>query len=538
MSEPQALLQLVLLLLALVLVLGAFAKRLPIPYPIALVLGGLVLALMPGVPETHINKDVIFTVVLPPVIWAAAYESDLRQLRRSAVSIAWLAVGLVVITTIAVALVAHFVMPEMPWASAFILGAVVSSTDAVAATSVARRLCIPRRLIALLEGESLLNDASSLVLYHTAVVARVTGHFTPGAATLAFFYDSVVGVAVGIGVAYLVWGISRLTRDSLSSVALTLLAAYVSWILAEKINASAVLSCVACGLTMRRHFLTSSTAKTRVKTAEVWNLFVFILNGFIFVLLGLEWPRLVVDLPPGGLRSMVLPTILVCITVIAVRLAWTPLAVYGNLFLLFVPHHKRPPKPPKGWLLISGWTGMRGIVTLATALAVPTVSLSGQALPYRGRIVIISFAVILVTLLLQGLTLAPLIKRLGLKDDGEGTRELALARRTALDASVEKLDEIRSAGAPDPEVIEMLRAYYAARATRAREIAQDSSDEAHLRHLSLFSQRKDLVDAQRQSVIQLWKDGAITDQTLGSAAREIDLEELMFTARSEDGTEG
>lgn len=183
MSEPQALLQLVLLLLALVLVLGAFAKRLPIPYPIALVLGGLVLALIPGLPATHIDKDVIFTVVLPPVIWAAAYESDLRQLRRSAVSIAWLAVGLVVITTVVVALIAHFAMPEMSWASAFVLGSVVSSTDAVAATSVAQRLGIPRRLIALLEGESLLNDASSLVLYNTAVVARVTGHFRPGAAT-------------------------------------------------------------------------------------------------------------------------------------------------------------------------------------------------------------------------------------------------------------------------------------------------------------------------------------------------------------------
>ncbi len=536
MQEPQAILQLVLLLLALVLVLGAFAKRLPIPYPIALMLGGVVLALIPGLPETHLDKDVIFNVFLPPVIWAAAYESDLRQLRRSAVSIAWLAIGLVIVTTVVVAVVAHAVLAEMPWASAFILGAVVSSTDAVAATSVAQRLGIPRRLIALLEGESLLNDASSLVLYQTAVAARVSGHFTPGAVTVGFFYDAAVGVAIGIGVAYLVWWISRLTRDSLSSVALTLLAAYISWNLGEKAHASAVLSCVACGLTMRRHFLTSSTAKTRVKTAEVWNLFVFILNGFIFVLLGLEWPRLVVDLPPGGLAAIALPTALICLTVIVVRLAWTPLAVYGNLFLLFVPHHRRPPKPPKGWLLVSGWTGMRGIVTLATALAVPTVALSGQPIPYRGRIVIISFAVILVTLLLQGLTLAPLIKRMGLKDDGEGARELALARRTALDASVEKLDEIRTEGPADQQVVEMLRAYYAARAARAREIAEEQTDEAHLQHVSLFTQRKELVDAQRQAVIQLWKDGAITDQTLGNAAREIDLEELMFSARAEDGT--
>jgi len=221
--------------------------------------------------------------------------------------------------------------------------------------------------------------------------------------------------------------------------------------------------------------------------------------------------------------------------VIVVRLAWTPLAVYGNLFLLFVPRHRRPPAPPKGWLLVSGWTGMRGIVTLATALAVPTVTLSGRLLPYRGRIVIISFAVILVTLLLQGLTLAPLIKRLGLKDDGEGTRELALARQTALDASVEKLDAIRNEGPADPQVVEMLRAYYGARAARAREIAGDCNEDVHAVNVSLFSQRQELVDAQRQSVIQLWKKGAITDQTLAAAAREIDLEELMFAARGQDG---
>jgi monovalent cation/hydrogen antiporter len=535
MSESQAVLQLVLLLLALVLVLGALAKRLPIPYPIALVLGGLVLTLIPGLPQFHVSQDVIFTVFLPPVIWAAAYESDLRQLQRSAVSIAWLAIGLVVVTTFVVAFVAHATIPEMPWAAAFILGAVVSSTDSVAATAVAQRLHIPRRLISLLEGESLLNDASALVLYHTAVVARATGQFTPGAALLAFFYDALIGVAIGLGVAYLVRLISRVTRDSVSTVALTLLAAYISWILADKANSSAVLSCVVCGLTMRRHFLTSASAQTRVKTAEVWNLFVFILNGFIFVLLGLEWPRLVVDLPPGGLRTMLLPTALVCIAVIGIRLAYTPLAVYGNLFLLFVPKHKRPPAPPKGWLLVSGWTGMRGIVTLATALAIPTVSATGQALQFRGRIVIIAFAVILVTLLLQGLTLAPLIKRLGLKDDGEGARELALARRTALDASVAELDAIRNAGPPDPQVVEILQAYYAARAARAREIAETHTEEAHAIHVSVFTQRQELVCAQRQAVIQLWEKGAITDQTLAQAAREIDLEELMFDARSGNG---
>ncbi len=534
MSETQSVLQLVVLLLALVLTLGAFARRLPIPYPIVLVLGGLVLSFVPGLPAAPLGPDLIFTIFLPPVLWAAAFESDLRQLRRSAMPIALLAVGLVIITTIAVAWVAHLTLPGIAWSSAFILGAVVSSTDAVAATAVFRRLGIPRRLIALLEGESLLNDASALVLYTAAVTARVTGEFSLSSALGDFVYDALGGITVGIAVAYVLHLVSRLTRDSVSNVALTVLAAYISWIIGDKVGASAVLSCVACGLTMRRHYLTSGSSATRVQTAEVWGLFVFVLNGFIFVLLGLEWPRLAVDLPPGGLRNIALATAAVCATVILVRLAWLPLMTYGTR--LFIPRHRRGPPPARGWMLMAGWTGMRGIVTLAAALAVPTVSVAGESLPYRGRIVIISFAVILVTLVLQGLTLAPLIHWLGLKDDGEGERELILARRTALDASVRRLDALQQAAPADPQLVDMNRAFYSARRERAHGLDGVDPEVAHASRTALANQRRDLIDAQRQAVIALWQAGTITDQTLADAEREIDLEDLMFDARRE-GTE-
>jgi Na+/H+ antiporter len=530
MSETQSVLQLVVLLLSLVLTLGAFARRLPVPYPIVLVLGGLALSFVPGLPQAPLGPDLIFTIFLPPILWAAAFESDLRQLRRSALSIALLAVGLVVVTTAVVAWVAHLTLPGIAWSSAFILGAVVSSTDAVAATAVFRRLGIPRRLIALLEGESLLNDASALVLYTAAINARVTGQFSASTALYDFVYDSLGGVTVGIVVAFAVHFVSRLTRDAVSNVALTVLAAYISWILGEKVGASAVLSCVACGLTMRRHYLTSGSSAARVQCAEVWALFVFVLNGFIFVLLGLEWPRLAVDLPPGGLRNIALATTAVCAAVVLVRLAWLPVMTYGARFLL--PSQRVNP-PPRGWMLLAGWTGMRGIVTLAAALAVPTVSLTGEALPFRGRIVIISFAVILVTLVLQGLTLAPLIKLLGLKDDGEGARELQAARRAALDASVARLDAIRQAGPSDPQLLEMNRAFYAARQDRARSLDGADASVAHASRAALASQRSELIDAQRQAVIDMWRAGTITDQTLADAEREIDLEDLMFDARRE-----
>jgi CPA1 family monovalent cation:H+ antiporter len=531
MSETRSVLQLVVLLLSLVLTLGAFARRLPIPYPIVLVLGGLALSFVPGLPEAPLGPDLIFTIFLPPVLWAAAFESDLRQLRRSALPIAALAIGLVVLTTGAVAWVAHLTMPGIAWSSAFILGAVVSSTDAVAATAVFRRIGIPRRLIALLEGESLLNDASALVLYSAAVTARVSGDFSVTAALGDFVYDSLGGITVGIAVAFALHLVSRLTRDSVSNVALTVLAAYISWILGEKVGASAVLACVACGLTMRRHYLTSGSSAARVQAAEVWGLFVFVLNGFIFVLLGLEWPRLAVDLPPGGLRNIAVATVAVCATVVLVRLAWLPLMTYGARAL--VPRARRAPLPPRGWMLMAGWTGMRGIVTLAAALAVPTVSDTGEALPFRGRIVIISFAVILVTLVLQGLTLAPLIRWLGLKDDGEGAREILLARRAALDASVARLDAIRQAGPSDPQLVDMNRAFYAARQDRARSLDGADQEVAHASRTALANQRSELIEAQRQAVIKLWQAGTITDQTLADAEREIDLEDLMFDARRE-----
>ena len=529
MSSTQSVLQLVVLLLSLVLTLGAFARRLPIPYPIVLVLGGLVMSFVPGLPEAPLGPELIFTIFLPPVLWAAAFESDLRQLRRGAAPIALLAIGLVVATTVAVAWVAHLTMPGISWSSAYILGAVVSSTDAVAATAVARRLGIPRPLIAQLEGESLLNDASALVLYSAAITARVTGEFSARGALGDFVYDALGGITVGIAVAFALHLVSRLTRDSVSNVALTVLAAYISWILGEKVGASAVLACVACGLTMRRHFLTSGSSATRVQTAEVWGLLVFVLNGFIFVLLGLEWPRLAVDLPPGGLRAFALPMAAVCATVILVRLAWLPIMTYGARAL--IPSKRKEPLPPRGWMLLAGWTGMRGIVTLAAALAVPTVSLTGEALPYRGRIVIISFAVILVTLVLQGLTLAPLIRWLGLKDDGEGTRELHLARRAALDASVARLDAIRQSGPSDPQLVDMNRAYYAARQDRARSLDGVNPEVADASRTALAMQRNELIEAQRQAVIALWRAGTITDQTLADAEREIDLEDLMFDAR-------
>lgn len=531
MLPADELLQLAIVLLAIVLALAGAARRLPVPYPVVLVLGGLVLASVPGVPHINVNPDIIFTIFLPPILWAAAYHSDLRQLRRSALPIAGLAVGLVLVTTFAVALVAHWALPGITWPSAFILGAVVSSTDAVAATAVANRLGIPRRLTALLEGESLVNDASALVLFHAAVTARVSGRFSLPGALQEFAYDAVVGVAAGTVIGIIVPFVSRLIRDTAGSVTFTLLAAYLAWIVGDRLDASAVLACVACGLMMRREHLLRASPAVRLQTAEVWKLLIFLLNGIIFVVLGLEWPNLRHDLAEGGVRAMLPAILAVCLAVVLVRLAWLPLMT-ATIWRL-TPEARRGPPPDRRWVALAGWTGMRGIVTLAAALAVPTVSLAGEPLPYRGQIVVIAFCVVLVTLVLQGLTLAPLIRWLGLHDDGEEVRELALARQAALDASVQRLDELKAAGAWNTEFTDMLRAYFTGTASQLRDAAALDAPALSARRTQFLAERATLTDIQRGAVLALWRDGRITDQSLAIALRQVDMQQLMFTPEAD-----
>ncbi len=523
-------LQFGILLLTIVLALAGIARRLPVPYPVILVLGGVGVALVPGVPRVNVNPNVIFTVFLPPVIWAAAYHSDLRQLRRSALPILGLAVGLVLVTTFAVAAVSMATLPGMYWASAFILGAVVSSTDAVAATAVASRLGIPRRLTALLEGESLVNDATALVLFHAAVTARVEGRFSLLHSLGEFVYAAAVGTAIGVLVGVAVPAVSRLIRDTAGAVTLTVLAAYVSWILGARLEGSAVLACVACGLTMRRQTLLRASPAVRLQTAEVWKLLVFLLNGIIFVVLGLEWPNLRRDLPPGGIIS-ILPAILaVCVTVIVVRLLWVP--AMSRIAWRLTPSHQRT-RVDRRWVLLSGWTGMRGMVTLAAALAIPTVSSTGAPLDYRGRTVIVAFAVVLVTLVLQGLTLAPLIRRLGLVDDGEETRELTLALETALDASVKRIEELKARGEWDPALADMFRGYYAGVVTAFRGAADLDNHALQLRREAFVEQREMISEVQRTAILGLWKEGRITDESLAIALRQVDMQVLMYTPHAD-----
>ncbi|MGZ4996031.1 MAG: cation:proton antiporter, partial [Methylobacter sp.] len=321
-------LEIIILLLTAVLALTTVARKLAIPYPILLVIGGLILSFIPGLPTLRLDPDLIFLVFLPPLLWAAAYFTSWRDFRANARPITLLAVGLVLVTTAAVATVAHAVLPGLGWAGAIVLGAVVSPPDAVSATAIMKHLHLPRRAVTILEGESLVNDATALVLYRTALVAAVSGTFELSHSLMDFFLAATMGIAVGIVVGIVSCWVLRLTEDSFSEIAITLLAPYIAWVLAELAHASSVLACVVGGLYVRQHFSAIVAPITRIQARAVWDLLVFLLNGVIFILIGLQLDTLREAIPSSQLASLTVNGILVSATAIVVRLIWVPIAAW------------------------------------------------------------------------------------------------------------------------------------------------------------------------------------------------------------------
>jgi CPA1 family monovalent cation:H+ antiporter len=433
----------------------------------------------------------------------------------------------VLATTGAVATVAHALLPGIGWAGAITLGAIVSPPDAVAATAIARRLRIPRRIVTILEGESLVNDATALVLYRTAVGAAVSGTFVLGEALLQFVFAAVVGTAIGIAVGILTRWALRLTEDSFTQIAITLLAPYVAWVFGELAQASAVLACVAGGIYLRRHFSEAVMPATRVQGRAVWDLLVFILNGVIFILIGLQLGALRNAVPSDQLGSLIISGVLVSITAILVRLLWVPLA--AALPRLLSPSlRKRDPMPPWSAIFIVGWTGMRGIVTLAAALALPVTTNIGAPFPFRAEIILLSFSVILATLVLQGLSLKPLIRALHLQEDRELEQEEMKAREHAATAAMARLDKLAGENWPIPEHLDGMRIHYGQRLQRFAPSGKIDS-ECTLEVAESFRRlRHEMLRAERLAVIDLRNQGVISDEVLHRIEHELDIEALRL----------
>jgi Na+/H+ antiporter len=519
-------LETVILLLVAVLLVTTIARRVLIPYPILLVLGGIALSFVPTVPVVPLDPDLVFLVFLPPVLGSAAYFTSLRDFMANLRPIAFLAVGLVLATTAAVAAVARVVVPGMSWPVAFALGAIVSPPDAVAATAIARRLRIPHRLVTILEGESLVNDAAALVLYRVSVAAAVSGTFALGPGLVQFGLAALGGVLVGLLVGALTRWVLRLTDDSLAHIAITLLAPYASWVLAERAHASAVLACVAGGLYLRQGFSSIVPPATRLQARAVWELVIFILNGVIFILIGLEFGAIREVGLPSSLGSLVLQGTIISATAILVRLVWVPLGI-AIPRLLSPALRRREPIPPASHLFLVAWTGMRGIVSLAAALALPLAAAQGAPFPFRNEVILLTFAVIVSTLVLQGLSLTPLIRRLHLGTDDSLEVEEALAREAAARAALSRLEDLDGGPWPRGDV-DRLRTLYTQRVQRASPLEPGDVGASAQARAALRRLRHETIAAERRALIGLRDRNVISDEVLQRLEQELDVEAMRL----------
>lgn len=500
----------------LVAALTAFGRRLPVPAPVLQVLAGVLVAAIPGVQAPELEPDLVFFVFLPPILWAAALFTSLTDFRANLRPIGWLAVGLVVATTAGVAVAARFLFPDMPWAVAVALGAIVSPPDAVAAAAVVSRLPVPRRVIVILEGESLVNDASALVLYRSAVAAAVTGVFSISDSILHFFLDAALGVAIGLAVAWLIAKGAKRTRDDLPGILLTLAGPYAAWMLAEELRASAVLACVAGGLYLRQQLSIVVGPRSRVQARAIWDLLVFVLNAMIFVLLGMEFTTLFANTTLAELPSLLYPGLVISVVMVVVRLLWVPLATWlpRRMSPAFA---RREGRSDHRAVALVAWTSMRGILSLATALALPLTLADGTPFPYRQEVLYITMCVILFTLVVQGCTLAPIIRRMAFKPDLHHRHQEQFARLEAVHCAQRVLEAAVRDGTVTAEDAAWLRAEL-----NEREDRYLSSQGVHARDVV----RARMRDAERRLLVRMRDEGAISDDVLNELEEELDLDAM------------
>ena len=521
---------LVELIVALLLCAVAFAwtaRRVRLPYPIALVCGGAAIGFLPELPRVALDPDLVLAVFLPPVLYQAALFTSWRDFKRWRVTISMLAVGLVVATTIAVAAVAHWLIPGMPWAVAFALGAIVSPPDAVAATAILGTLRVPSRLVAVLEGESLVNDASALVLYKFAVIAAVTGAFSAWQAGLSFVWVSAGGVVLGMLLGWLFIWIQRQIGDIFVEVLLALTLPYTAYLIAEKIGMSGVLAVVAAGLVRSRAMAGLSSPETRMVTLYVWNVIVFLCNSLIFMIIGIALPRIIEELRRVHDDRLYWYAAAIVATAVIVRLLWIfPGAALMRPILMRLKYRETP----GSWkeTLVMGWAGMRGIVTVAAALALPHQIASGEPFPHRLMIIFLAFAVVFATLVVQGLSLGPLIAALRIKPDDATGLEQRRARVQMAHAALAAINDLATTGTLREQAIVHVRNIYAIRLEaldgQADETAQRLPDTLRLRVAALHAERKQMT--------ALWRAGELGDEARRELERELDLEEARLAAES------
>jgi monovalent cation/hydrogen antiporter len=529
--------QLLILLLVVVAAAAVLARWLRIPHAIVLVLIGVVLALIPGLPSVELAPELVLLLVLPPVIYSSAVAMSWREFRFNLRPIALLAVGCVVFTTVAIAAVSHYLL-GLAWPVGFLLGAIVSPPDAVAPLSIARRLELPRRILVILEGEGLANDATALILYRFAVAAVSAGAFSFGEAA-AMFAAIVAGeILWGIGVGWLMLRLRRWVGDPRVEIALSVLTPFLAYWPPEHLGGSGVLATVTAGLYISWNGLVLISAATRLQGIFFWDFLIYLIEGMVFLITGLQARTLIGRISSYSLSELAVSVAIVSAAVIVTRFVWIYPATYLPRWL-FAAVRRKDPSPPWQWPFILGFTGVRGIVSLAAALAIPFATGSGQPFPDRDLILFLTFSVILVTLVGQGLMLPSVIRALGLAHAGRRGRhadraEEHDARRQAIAAAMERLDQLRAERDLPEEFVHPLRARHR---DRLKHVEHGSDgDDRHRKLTELHDEiERELIAAERAHINELFRSGKLKDEARRRIERDLDLREAhLANLRAEE----
>jgi CPA1 family monovalent cation:H+ antiporter len=519
-----AAIQTLLLLVAVLVVVAIVARRFNIAPPILLVIAGILLALTPGLPRIELAPELVLLGILPPLVYSAGVAMSWREFRFNLRPIALLAFGYVVFTTCAVAATAHWLL-GMPLAVAFVLGAIVAPTDAVAPVSIMRQMGVPRRLVVILEGEGLANDATALILYRFAVAAAGTGLFSLGQAAGTFVLIVVGEIAFGIGIGWLSLRLRRWARDPRVEITLSLLTPYAAFLIPAHLGGSGVLATMTAGLFASWNGPLLIPAATRLQGIFFWDLVVYLVEGMVFLVTGLQMRTLLDRTGTVLLYDSILAVLLTVAVVIAARFMWIYPAAYIPRWLS-PSLARRDPLPPWQWLFSLAFVGVRGVVSLAAALAIPLTTEIGTPFPYRNLILFVTFGVIVATLVGQGLLLPGVVRWLGLAshaaDEHERERKAELAARSeALKVAQRRLEQLAANREISPEVLAILRARHDYRAVRFSEPSSSELEAA----VAAAELRSELIAAEREYIYGLLRDGQITDEARRRIERELDLEE-------------
>lgn len=505
------------------------ANRFKIPLELFLVIGSCIISQIPGLPPIQLNPIVVFQIFLPPILFYAAYFTSWQDFKYNIRPIMHLAFGLTLFTAVVVALAATYFIPGFTWLEGLLLGAIVSPTDASSAITISKNIGAPRRLITLLSGESLLNDAAALTLFRFCIAAILVGSFSTGLAITQFFIVTLGGAAIGLAIGYAAVYLLQLIKDMQAEITLTFIVAFSCYFVAEHFKVSGVIATVVCGIYFGRRIPEYVSSTTRFNAKSNWNTLMFIINGFIFTIIGLELPVILKNIGPYSTTSLILYGSLISLVVILARLVWVFPAAYLPR-RLFPGIAKKDPMPPWRMLIIVGWSGMRGIISLAAALSIPLQLSPNIAFPQRDLILFLTYCVIVATLILPTITLPFLLRYFKLPDDSEELiKEEIVIRIRALDAAIDHLSEIARKGHISQDIIKQFHDDILQR----KETLSSALYETPYSTLSkeYFTTKKlalGLVKAERRALLEMRKKGELHDEIFHKLLDEIDLEEVRI----------